>query len=113
MTFSEKIKNIVNTGLDTSKEILSKAGEKAQQWGEMGVLKVEIVQLRNQAEKMTARLGAEVYEVLVEKGQKTVSRETPAVREILEKIAELEKSVEEKEAQFRKLGGKEEDLNKA
>ncbi|NLJ45332.1 MAG: hypothetical protein GX430_02075 [Treponema sp.] len=113
MTFSEKIKNIVNTGLDTSKDILAKAGEKAQQWGEMGVLKVEIVQLRSQAEKMTARLGAEVYEVLVEKGQKTVSRETPAVREILEKISELEKSVQEKEAQFRKLGGKEEDLNKA
>ena len=62
---------------------------------------------------MTARLGAEVYEILVEKGQKTVSRETPAVREILEKIAELETNVEEKEAQFRKLGGKEEDLNKA
>jgi len=113
MTFSEKIKNIVNTGLDTSKDILSKAGEKAQQWGEMGVLKVEIVQLRGQAEKMTARLGAEVYEVLVEKGQKTVSRETPAVRDILDKIAELEKNVEEKEIQFRKLGGKEEDLNKA
>jgi len=113
MTFSEKIKNIVNTGLDTSKDILSKAGEKAQQWGEMGVLKVEIVQLRGQAEKMTARLGAEVYEVLVEKGQKTVSRETPSVRDILDKIAELEKNVEEKETQFRKLGGKEEDLNKA
>ncbi len=113
MTFSEKIKNIVNTGLDTSKDILSKAGEKAQQWGEMGVLKVEIVQLRGQAEKMTARLGVEVYEVLVEKGQKTVSRETPAVRDILDKIAELEKNVEEKEIQFRKLGGKEEDLNKA
>ncbi len=113
MTFSEKIKNLVNTGLDTSKDILSKAGEKAQQWGEMGVLKVEIVQLRGQAEKMTARLGAEVYEILVEKGQKTVSRETPAVREILDKIAELDKTVEEKETQFRKLGGKEEDLNKA
>lgn len=113
MTFSEKIKNIVNTGLDTSKDILSKAGEKAQQWGEMGVLKVEIVQLRGQAEKMTARLGAEVYEILVEKGQKTVSRETPAVRDILDKISELEKNVEEKETQFRKLGGKEEDLNKA
>lgn len=112
MTFSEKIKNIVNTGIDTSKDIISKAGGKAQQWGEMGVLKVEIVQLRGQAEKVTARLGAEVYEVLVEKGQKTVSRDTPTVRESMDKIAELEKTIEEKEAQFRKLGGKEEDLNK-
>jgi len=112
MTFSEKIKNIVDTGIDASKDIISKAGGKAQQWGEMGVLKVEIVQLRNQAEKQIARLGAEVYETLVEKGQKTVSQETPSLREILEKVAELEKTIEDKEAQFHKLGGKEEDLTK-
>jgi hypothetical protein len=113
MTFSEKLKNIVNAGIDTSKDLLSKAGGKAQQWGEMGVLKVEIVQLRNQAEKQIERLGAEVYETLVDKGQKTVSRDTPAVREILEKIAELRQGVEEREVQFRKLGGKDEDLDKA
>lgn len=112
MTFSEKFKDIVNAGIDTSKDILSKAGGKAQQWGEMGVLKVEIVQLRSQAEKQITRLGAEVYEVLAEKGQKTVSRDTPAVRESLDKIAELQKGIEEREAQFRKLGGKEEDLEK-
>ena len=112
MTFSEKIKEIIDAGIETSKDVISKAGGKAQQWGEMGVLKVEIVQLRGQAEKLTTRLGAEVYEVLVEKGQKTVSQDTPAIRETLGKIDELERSIEEKEDQFRKLGGKEEDLNK-
>ncbi|HSV56481.1 MAG TPA: hypothetical protein VLH39_05165 [Magnetospirillaceae bacterium] len=112
MTFSEKLKQIVNSGLDTSRDIVSKAGGKAQQWGEMGVVRVEILQLRAQAEKLTARLGAEVYEVLVEKGQKTVSRETPAVREVLERISELETGISAKEAQFRKLGGKDEELDK-
>ena len=69
MNFSERMKNIVDQGIKASKELAKQAGEKAQQWGEMGVLKLEIIQLRNQAEKMTARLGAEVYAVLVENGR--------------------------------------------
>jgi len=111
MTFSEKMKNLVDQGIRSSKDIVKQAGDKAQQWGEMGVLKLEVVQLRNQAEKLTARLGAEVYEVLVEKGQKTVGKDSPAVRETIDGIEELQRQIEEKEAAFKKAGGKEEDLN--
>ncbi len=110
MTFSDKIKGFVDQGLHSSKELLKHAGDKAQQWGELGVLKMEIIQLRSQAEKLTTRLGAEVYETLVEKGQKTVGRDSPAIRETLERIAELEKQIITKEAAFSKGGGKEEDL---
>lgn len=110
MTFSDKIKGFVDQGLQSSKELLKHAGDKAQQWGELGVLKMEIIQLRSQAEKLTTRLGAEVYETLVEKGQKNVGRDSPAIRETIERIAELEKMIEDKEATFAKSGGKEEDL---
>jgi len=110
MAFSDKIKVLVDQGLKASKELLNKAGDKAQQWGTMGVLKMEIMQLRSQAEKHTAKLGAEVYEVLVEKGQKTVSRDSPTIRETLDRLAELEKTIDGKEAEFAKAGGKEEDL---
>jgi hypothetical protein len=110
MTFSDKIKGFVDQGLQSSKELLKHAGDKAQQWGELGVLKMEIIQLRSQAEKLTTRLGAEVYETLVEKGQKTVGRDSPAIRETVDKIAELEKLIAAKEAAFAKGGGKEEDL---
>jgi len=110
MTFSERMKGFVDQGIKTSKELVKQAGDKAQQWGEMGVLKLEIVQLRSQAEKLTARLGAEVYEVLVEKGQKTVGKDSPAVRETIERIEELQKHIDVKEEAFRKSGGKEEDL---
>lgn len=110
MTFSEKIKDFVDQGMKTSKEILKQAGDKAQHWGELGVLKMEIVQLRSQAEKLTTRLGAEVYETLVEKGQKTVSKDTVSIKETLDHIIELEKTIADKEALFTKGGGKEEDL---
>jgi hypothetical protein len=110
MNFSERMKIIVDQGIKTSKDLVKQAGEKAQQWGEMGVLKLEIIQLRNQAEKLTARLGAEVYEVLVEKGQKTVGKDSPAVRETIERIEALQTTILEKEDVFKKSGGKEEDL---
>ncbi len=110
MTFSERMKGIVDQGIKTSKDLVKQAGDKAQQWGEMGVLKLEIVQLRSQAEKLTARLGAEVFEVLVEKAQKTVSRDSPAVRETIDRIIELQSQIDTKEAAFKKAGGKEEDL---
>ena len=110
MTFSERMKDLVDQGIKASKDIVRQAGDKAQQWGEMGVLKLEIVQLRAQSEKLTARLGAEVYEVLVEKGQKTVGKDSPAIRETIDRIEELQRLVDEKEAAFKKAGGKEEDL---
>ncbi len=110
MTFSDKIKEFVDQGLHSSKELFKHAGDKAQQWGELGVLKMEIIQLRSQAEKLTTRLGAEVYETLVEKGQKSVGRDSPAIRETVDKISELEKLIDTKEASFAKGGGKEEDL---
>jgi len=110
MTFSERMKTFVEQGIKTSKELAKQAGDKAQEWGEKGVLKLEIIQLRSQAEKLTARLGAEVYEVLVEKNQKTVGKDSPAVRETIERIVELQKLIDTKEEAFRKAGGKEEDL---
>lgn len=110
MTFSERMKDFLDQGIKASKDIAKQAGDKAQQWGEMGVLKLEITQLKSQSEKLTARLGAEVYEVLVEKGQKTVGKDSPAIRETIDRIEEVEAQIAVKEQAFRKAGGKDEDL---
>lgn len=111
MDFSEKMRNLVDQGIKASKDLVRQAGDKAQQWGEMGVLKLEIIQLRAQAEKLSARLGAEVYAVLVEKGQKTVGKDSPAIRETIDRIEELKAVIEQKEEKFSKAGGKEQDLS--
>lgn len=112
MTFSEKMQDLVNKGIAASKDFVSKAGEQAQVWGEMGALKVEIVQYQHQAEKLTASLGAEVYGAFVERGQKNLTADSPAIRELLSQIADLDKLITEKEARFKALGGKDADLEK-
>ncbi len=110
MAFSDKMHALVNKGIAASRDIASKASFQAHTWGEMGVLKVELIQLRSQAEKLTTKLGAEAYAALAERGETVLKAETPAVRELLNRITELGKLMEDKEAAFQKLGGKESDL---
>lgn len=110
MAFVDQMRELIDKGLAASKEALIAAGDKAQQLGEKGVLKMEIVQLRSQIEKLTSRLGLEVYETLVDKGQKTVSKDTPAIAESLAKIQELANQKVQKETAYRNVGGKDEDL---
>ena len=58
MSFSEKMKEMLDQGVAASKEFAAKAGAKAQDLGERGVLMLEIKQLENQTEKLIGRLGA-------------------------------------------------------
>jgi hypothetical protein len=112
MTFSEKMKQVLEQGITASRSIAGKAASQAQTWGEMGVLKVEVVQLRYQAEKLTAQLGAEVYAALAERKEPSVAADSPALRDLLGRIADIGRIIDEKESAFRKLGGKESDLDK-
>jgi hypothetical protein len=111
MAFSDKMLDMVNKGMAVSRDIVSKAASQAQVWGEMGVLKVEVVQLRSQAEKLTAQLGAEVYAAFTERKEQSLSANAPALRDLIGRIADIGRIIEDKEAAFRKLGGKESDLN--
>lgn len=110
MTFSERMQDMLNDGLAVTKDLLSKAGDKAQQLGEMGVIKVEILSLRSQGEKRFAQLGAAVFAALVEKGEAGLSRTDPGIQALLDKISEIEKAIDDKEARYKTLGGKEADL---
>ena len=112
MTFAEKMRDRVNKGVAASREAISKAGSQAQVWGEMGVLKIEIVQYRNLQEKLTTQLGAEVYEAFIERGESSVSVDSPSLRDLMAKIRDTESAIKEREDRFHKLGGKEDDLAK-
>jgi len=52
MTFAEKMKDMVDKGLVASRDLAKKASEKAKELGTKGVIKLEIVQLESQAEKL-------------------------------------------------------------
>lgn len=111
MNFSEKLKKFMENSVDASKEFLEKAADQAQVWGEMGKLKIEILQLRSKAQSLTTRLGTEVYTLLIEKNEPMIGASSPELEPIIRELEQLDKLIDEKEALYRARGGKESDLN--
>ncbi len=107
MTFSERMQEMIEKGLAASKDLAQKAGSKARELGAKGTLKVEMLQLQSQAEKLIAKLGHEVYVTLVDKGQATIGKDNPAVRDVLEQIDRLRDTIEAKQKEFDALGSRE------
>ena len=104
MTFAEKMKDMIDKGVDASRDLAKKAGEKAKELGAKGVLKLEIAQLESQAGKLVAKLGAEVYTSLVERKAASVNRDDPAVAGALKEIEGLRAAIEKKEKEFAAIG---------
>jgi hypothetical protein len=123
MTFGERMKEILEQGAAISKDLASRAGEKAQDWGEKsyqaskefinkagakaqdlgerGVLALEIRQLEGRAQKLIARLGSEAYTMLAEKGVSQISADDPAIKAILSELAGIRESIEKREAELK------------
>ena len=100
MVFVERMKELLDQGVAASKELAAKAGAKAQDISERGVLMVEIRQLESQAQKLIGRLGAEAYQSFTERGEQTLSAESAPVKAILSEIAVTRESIEKKEAEL-------------
>jgi hypothetical protein len=98
MTFSDRMKDLLDQGAQASKEFLSKAGAKAQDLGERGVITLEIKQMEGQGRKLLERLGNHAYRILAEEGAETVAASDPAVKEILSELGALKGSIEKREA---------------
>ena len=101
MTFGERMRELLEQGVAASKEFAVKAGAKAQDLGERGVLMFEIKQLEIQAQKLIGRLGAEAYQTFTERGEDTLSKESTAVKAILTEMAKIKESIEAKEAELK------------
>ena len=102
MSFWDRMEQMVNQGLESSREIIGKAKEKAKDLGEKGLLRYEISQIERQAEKKFSQLGVAVYEKLVRKEQATVSKE--AVAALLDDIRELKDRLEKLENDLKEVG---------
>ena len=101
MTFGERMRELVDQGVAASKDFAVKAGAKAQDLGERGLLMLEIKQLETQAQKLIGRLGAEAYQTFTERGENTLSAESAAVKSILAEIAGARESIEKKESELK------------
>jgi len=101
MTFSERMKELLDQGVAASKELALKAGAKAQDLGERGILMLEVKQLEGQAQKLMGRLGNEAYKAFAERNQDSLDKNTPEVDALLADIAKVRDAIEQKEAELR------------
>jgi len=101
MTFGERMKELMDQGLAASKEFALKAGAKAQDLGERGILLLEIKQLEMQAQKLITRMGNDAYIAFTEKDQSIIEREQTEFKNTLLEIAQVKDSIEKKETELR------------
>jgi hypothetical protein len=98
MSFGEKMKELLEQSAQTSKELASKAGAKAQNLGEQGVLILEIKKLKGQIEKQIDLLGNIVYQAFIKQGVESIHAQDPDIRKILDEITFIQEDIEKKEA---------------
>jgi len=101
MTFSERMKDLLEQGWSASKEFAVKAGAKAQDLGERGLLMWDIKQLENQAQKLISRMGNEAYIAFTEHNQASIEREAVEFRTILDELAVIKEQIEKKEYELK------------
>jgi ABC-type transporter Mla subunit MlaD len=94
------MKDLLDQGAQVSREFLSKAGAKAQDLGERGVLALEIKQLEGQARKLLEQLGNQVYRILIEEGAESLSASEPAIKAILSDLSSIKGAVEKREGEL-------------
>ena len=104
MTFKERMDKLIGKSKVTTKEVIEKAKVKTKELKEKTSLKLEIRHQERQAEKKLASLGSIVYDIFVTKGQATISQGTADVKPLLQEIGEIEKKIDEAEAELKKLG---------
>jgi hypothetical protein len=101
MTFSERMKDLLEQGWTASKEFAIKAGAKAQDLGERGLLMWDIKQLENQAQKLLTRMGNEAYIAFTDRDQTTIEREAVEFKTILDELASIRDQIEKKEYELK------------
>lgn len=104
MGFWERMDGVINQGINTSRDVLGKAGAKARELGEKGLLKWEISQLEKEAQQVLSRLGSVAYNRLVTQSQPVMARTDSGVERILLDIQDIERRIAEKEEALKKIG---------
>jgi hypothetical protein len=101
MAFSDRMREILEQGWSASKELAAKAGAKAQDLSERGLLMWDIKQLENQAQKTLTRLGNEAYKAFTEHDQSSIDRDGAEFKTILDEITAIKNAIEKKESELK------------
>ena len=101
MKFSERMKELLDQGMTKSKDFAVKAGAKAQDMGERGIMMLEIKQQENLAKKLIGQLGNEAYKAFTERGEEALSKDNVSIKKILYEISLAKESIEHKEDELK------------
>jgi len=101
MTFGERMKDVLEQGLSASKDLAAKAGAKAQDLSERGILMWDIKQLESQAQKLLVKLGNTVYIAFSEQDYSSLDRDNVDVKTILNELALVKDAIEKKETDLK------------
>lgn len=104
MDFFERMKQVMSQGVETTRKGMEQAADKARELGEKGVLKYEIMRLEKDVERRFALLGSQVYRLLSQSGQATISGGTPEVKDLVAEVKDLQKKIEDKEKALAAVG---------
>ena len=103
MSFWDRMQKVIDQGIETSKDVLGKAKEKAKDLGEKGILKYDILKLEKQEEKEIIVLGSKVFELLVEKKEDSISRDNEDIKNIIDQIIDIQTKIDEKEEELKNI----------
>jgi hypothetical protein len=103
MTFKERMDKLIEKGKHTSVEVFEKAKKRTKELKEKTSLKMDIRHHEREAEKKLAVLGSTVYDILITKGQSTISKGTTDIKTLLQEIQDIEKKIDKSEAELKKF----------
>ena len=101
MSFSDRILEILDQGIEASKEFAVKTGEKARNMGELGVLYLEIKQLEGKARELVNRLGKETYQAFTVRNQNCIKNDDPEIAIILTELEKVRDMIDLKETELK------------
>ena len=107
MSIYEKIQDglndSINYGINASKQFINKAKETASELEETSLLKIELRKLNNRKKDLINELGIKAYEAFLVNERKSLTQSSSGVKEIINELIEIEKSIVEKESELRNL----------
>jgi len=106
MTFGERMKELLDQGVEASRDFAAKAGAKAKDLGERGMIAIEVKQLEGQAQRLLGRLGNVAYLAFTEQDRDSIGKDMPEVRLILAELADVRDSIERKQKESETRGGR-------
>ena len=103
MDFKKRMDEIIDKGIEGTKDLWGKAKEKARDLSQKGILTFEISQLERQAQTELAKLGTLVYDALASRKAPSINSEDPDVKKALDSLQGINAKIDAKEEELRKL----------